>query len=118
MTLPWRADGCLYNAAALVADGRSELRFKHELPNYGVFDEKRLFTPGPLPAPVSFRGVRLGLPICEDIWFPAVTAHLARAGAEMLLVPNGSPFEVEKFEAAHRPRARADEGVGPARSPT
>ncbi len=98
VTLPWRADGCLYNAAALVADGRSELRFKHELPNYGVFDEKRLFKPGPLPAPVSFRGVRLGIPICEDIWFPAVTAHLARAGAEMLLVPNGSPFEVEKFE--------------------
>ena len=98
VTLPWRADGCLYNAAALVADGRAELRFKHELPNYGVFDEKRLFTPGPLPAPVSFRGVRLGIPICEDIWFPAVTAHLARSGAEILLVPNGSPFEVEKFE--------------------
>jgi NAD+ synthase len=98
VTLPWRADGCLHNAVALVADGRSELRFKYELPNYGVFDEKRLFKPGPLPAPVSFRGVRLGLPICEDVWFPTVTAHLARAGAEMLLVPNGSPFEVEKFE--------------------
>jgi NAD+ synthase len=98
VTLPWRADGCLYNAVALVADGRTELRFKHELPNYGVFDEKRLFKPGPLPAPVLFRGVRLGLPICEDIWFPSVTAHLARSGAEILLVPNGSPFEVEKFE--------------------
>jgi NAD+ synthase len=110
VTLPWRADGCLYNAAALVADGRSELRFKHELPNYGVFDEKRLFKPGPLPAPVSFRGVRLGIPICEDIWFPAVTAHLARAGAEILLVPNGSPFEVEKFEERiDRARARTKE---------
>jgi NAD+ synthase len=98
VTLPWRADGCLHNAMALVADGRSELRFKHELPNYGVFDEKRVFKPGPLPAPISFRGVRLGLPICEDIWFPTVSAHLARAGAEILLVPNGSPFEVEKFE--------------------
>jgi NAD+ synthase len=98
VTLPWRADGCLHNAAALVADGRSELRFKHELPNYGVFDEKRLFRPGPLPAPVAFRGVRIGIPICEDIWFPNVCAHLARAGAELLLVPNGSPFEVEKFE--------------------
>ena len=98
VTLPWHADGCLHNAAALVAGGRSELRFKHELPNYGVFDEKRLFKPGPLPAPIAFRGVRLGIPICEDIWFPAVTAHLARGGAEILLVPNGSPFEVEKFE--------------------
>jgi NAD+ synthase len=98
VTLPWRADGCLHNTVALVADGRSELRFKHELPNYGVFDEKRVFNPGPPPAPVSFRGVRLGLPICEDVWFPTVTAHLARAGAEILIVPNGSPFEVEKFE--------------------
>ena len=88
----------LHNAVALVADGRVELRFKHELPNYGVFDEKRVFAPGPLPEPVTFRGVRLGLPICEDIWFPDVRAHLARAGAELLLVPNGSPFEVEKFE--------------------
>jgi NAD+ synthase len=103
VTLPWRVDGCLHNSClhntvALVADGRSELRFKHELPNYGVFDEKRIFNAGPMPAPVVFRGVRLGLPICEDIWFPAVTQHLAHAGAELLLVPNGSPFEAEKFE--------------------
>jgi len=98
VTLPWRADGCLHNAAALVADGRSEFRFKYELPNYGVFDEKRVFKPGPLPAPIPFRGVRLGLPICEDVWFPTVCEHLKRAGAELLLVPNGSPFEVDKFE--------------------
>ena len=110
VTLPWRADGCLHNAAALVADGRSELRFKHELPNYGVFDEKRVFKPGPLPAPIAFRGVRLGIPICEDIWFPAVAAHLARSGAEILLVPNGSPFEVEKFEERiELARARTEE---------
>ena len=97
VTLPWAADGHVYNSAALVADGRTELRFKHELPNYGVFDEKRVFTPGPLPQPVVFRNVRIGLPICEDIWTPACSAHLARAGAELLLVPNGSPFEEEKF---------------------
>ncbi len=107
VTLPWAADGHVYNAAALVADGRADLRFKHELPNYGVFDEKRVFTPGPLPDPVMFRGVRVGLPVCEDVWFPAVPAHLARQGAELLLVPNGSPFEVDKFHqrldlAAHR----------------
>jgi NAD+ synthase len=97
VTLPWSRDGRVYNAAAVVADGRTTFRFKRELPNYGVFDEKRLFTPGPLPDPVEVRGVRVGLPICEDIWLPEVTAHLARRGAELLVVPNGSPFEVGKF---------------------
>jgi NAD+ synthase len=95
--LPWTADGRLYNAVALAADGRTEVRFKHELPNYGVFDEKRLFVPGPLPAPVDFRGTKIGLPICEDVWFEHCVRHLAAGGAELLLVPNGSPFEVGKF---------------------
>jgi NAD+ synthase len=114
VTLPWRENGCLHNAVALVADGRSELRFKHELPNYGVFDEKRVFNSGPLPTPITFRGVRLGLPICEDIWLPSVTAHLARAGAEILLVPNGSPFEVDKFEERlDLARARTSESGAP-----
>ena len=114
VTLPWRTDGCLHNAAAFVAAGRSELRFKHELPNYGVFDEKRLFNPGPLPAPITFRGVRIGIPICEDIWLPSVTAHLARTGAEILLVPNGSPFEVDKFEERlDLARARTSESRAP-----
>jgi len=100
VTLPWKEGGRLHNAVALVADGRSDLRFKHELPNYGVFDEKRIFEAGPLPDPVAFRNVRLGLPICEDIWYDRVTAHLAERGAQLMLVPNGSPFEVGKF--AHR----------------
>ena len=97
VALPWAQDGLLYNAVALVADGRTEIRFKHELPNYGVFDEKRVFAPGPLPDPVIFRNVRIGLPVCEDVWSPPCAAHLAQKGAELLLVPNGSPFEVEKF---------------------
>ena len=97
VTLPWAQDGRVYNAVALVADGRVDLRFKRELPNYGVFDEKRVFAPGPLPEPVPFRNVRLGLPICEDVWYADCVAHLAHAGAQLLLVPNGSPFEVEKF---------------------
>jgi len=96
VTLPWLADGHLYNAVALIADGASQVRFKHELPNYGVFDEKRVFTPGPLPEPVDFRGIRIGLPICEDVWFAACANHLSARGAQLLLVPNGSPFEVEK----------------------
>ena len=98
ITLPWSDNGSLHNAVALVADGHAEVRYKHELPNYGVFDEKRVFGPGPLPEPVDFRGVRLGLPVCEDVWFPTVAEHLAARGAELLIVPNGSPFEVDKSE--------------------
>ena len=97
VTLPWAADGHVFNAVALVADGRTEIRFKHELPNYGVFDEKRVFAPGPLPEPIVFRDVRLGVPICEDVWYAHCAAHLQRRGAQLLLVPNGSPFEVGKF---------------------
>ena len=100
VTLPWRDGGDhgeLRNAIALVADGSCELRFKHELPNYGVFDEKRIFAPGDLPEPVMFRGVRIGIPICEDIWQPTVCAHLTQRDAQLLIVPNGSPFEVDKF---------------------
>jgi NAD+ synthase len=96
--LPWIERGLLYNAAALVDEDRLEIRLKHELPNYGVFDEKRVFASGPLPEPMDFRGHRLGLPICEDIWFPTVTSHLAQRGAGLMLVPNGSPYEVDKFD--------------------
>ena len=71
---------------------------KHELPNYGTFDEKRVFASGPLPEPIAWRGLKLGVPICEDIWQDRVCAHLAEAGADMLLVPNGSPFEIDKDE--------------------
>jgi NAD+ synthase len=110
VALPWAQDGLLYNAVALVADGRTDIRFKHELPNYGVFDEKRVFAPGPLPDPVTFRNVRIGLPICEDVWSPPCAAHLAQRGAELLLVPNGSPFEVEKFhQRLDLARQRVDE---------
>jgi len=72
------------------------LRFKVDLPNYGVFDEKRVFAPGPMPGPVNFRGVRLGLPICEDIWGEEIVECLAETGAELLVVPNGSPYWRQK----------------------
>jgi NAD+ synthase len=71
-------------------------RLKHELPNYGTFDEKRVFAPGPLPEPIDFNGVKLGVPICEDIWQEKVCANLTRMGAEILLSPNGSPYELDK----------------------
>ncbi len=91
------SQGVLFNVVALLEDGAvTAVRQKRELPNYGTFDEKRLFAPGPLPAPINFRGVKIGVPICEDIWFPFVTAHLRAEGAEILISPNGSPFEVDK----------------------
>jgi NAD+ synthase len=90
---PWLEDGKLYNAAALADAGRiTALRRKVDLPNYGVFDEKRVFAPGPLPGPVNFRGVRIGIPICEDIWGPEPVECIAETGGEILLVPNGSPY--------------------------
>ena len=92
--LPWAQDNALYNAYALLAGGRIEaVRFKIDLPNYGVFDEKRVFAPGPDPGPVSFRGVRIGVPVCEDIWGPDPVECIAETGGEILLVPNASPYE-------------------------
>ncbi len=92
--LPWAEGGKLYNAYALLDGGVIQaVRFKVALPDYGVFDEARIFAPGPLPGPVPFRDhVRLGLPICEDIWSEEVAECLAETGAEILLSPNGSPF--------------------------
>jgi len=92
-----REGEAVFNAVALLEGGKvTAIRRKHNLPNYGTFDEKRTFAPGPLPAPISFKGVKIGAPICEDIWHDEVCLHLKRMGAELLLVPNGSPFEVDK----------------------
>lgn len=97
--LPWREGGKLHNAVALVDGGRIEgVRFKVDLPNYGEFDEKRVFQAGPLPGPIGFRGIRLGVPVCEDTWSDEVCECLQETGAELLLVPNGSPFHAGKPE--------------------
>ena len=104
LTSPWVDTGKLYNAALFMRDGGiSDIRYKHHLPNYGVFDEARVFTRGPLPEPVEFCGVTLGLPICEDLWQPGVASHLAEAGAELMLSPNGSPWR----RTAHAERVAA-----------
>jgi NAD+ synthase len=93
----WPEAGKLYNSVALLDGGRvAGVRHKVDLPNYGVFDEKRVFDAGPLPGPLGFRGARLGVPICEDIWKDEVTECLQETGAEILLVPNGSPFDWPK----------------------
>ena len=90
-------EGATYNAIVLANGGKDLARtLKRELPNYGTFDEKRIFTPGPMPEPIDFMGVKIGVPICEDIWQDRVCGHLAEAGAELLLVPNGSPYELDK----------------------
>ncbi len=87
----------VYNAVVLLDEGEVKaVRTKVELPNYGVFDELRVFTPGPLPGPILFKGVKIGVPICEDIWKEQVCECLAECGAEILISPNGSPFDWPK----------------------
>ncbi|HEU0072342.1 MAG TPA: NAD+ synthase [Alphaproteobacteria bacterium] len=94
---PWLDEAGLHNAVLLLDGGKVvAVRAKWDLPNYGVFDEKRVFKPGPLPEPVAFRGRKLGLLVCEDMWTPTVAGHLKSRGADILIVPNGSPFEVGK----------------------
>src|SRR3954467_11164860 len=96
---PWVDDGKLYNAYLLLEGGKvTAARYKVDLPNYGVFDEKRVFEPGPLPGPIVLRGVRIGVPVCEDIWRPDVVECITETGGEILLVPNGSPYWRDKTQ--------------------
>src|SRR4051794_37692746 len=92
-----------FNTLLLAEGGKVVGRtFKHELPNYGTFDEKRVFTPGPLPSPIEWRGIKLGLPVCEDMWLEPVCAQLAELGAELFIVPHGSPYELDKNQTRER----------------
>src|SRR4051812_1573449 len=94
---PWVEDGKLYNAYLLLEGGKvAAARYKVELPNYGVFDEKRVFVPGPLPGPIVHKGVRVGIPVCEDIWGADIVECIAETGGEIMLVPNGSPYWRDK----------------------
>jgi NAD+ synthase len=100
---PWVDGGKLYNACALLDEGRiAAIRYKVNLPNYGVFDEKRVFARGPVSGPMTIRGLRIGVPICEDTWmeesedYENVVECLAETGAEILIVPNGSPYARDK----------------------
>ena len=103
--VPWRDEKTgLHNSVAVMDSGKiTTLRHKVDLPNYSVFDEKRVFDVGPMPGPVNFRGVRLGIPICEDIWGDLdVCETLAESGAELMIVPNGSPYYRDKMEVRHQ----------------
>ncbi|HZA67052.1 MAG TPA: NAD+ synthase [Geminicoccaceae bacterium] len=101
---PWCDRGKLYNAMLLLRGGRVvTARYKHDLPNYGVFDEKRVFAAGPIPGPMAFPlpgaesdQVRIGGMVCEDMWTENVAEGLQESGAEILIVPNGSPYEADK----------------------
>ncbi len=109
---PWREGPALYNAALLLAGGQiAAVRRKVKLPNYGVFDEPRRFAPGAeFPQPTEFKGVKLGLMVCEDMWLAGAGEALADAGADFFIVPHGSPFRVtslDEREAAARTRVKA-----------
>ncbi|MGF1605190.1 MAG: NAD+ synthase [Rhodothalassiaceae bacterium] len=106
-----RSGDLLYNTMFLLANGRIEAFYdKHELPNYGVFDEKRVFDSAPPGAPIEFQGVRLGVMICEDMWLPTMARRHCAQGADMLLVPTASPFQTLKFHDRMRHAcARVDE---------
>lgn len=90
----------LYNAASLIADGQIlATYFKHQLPNYSVFDEKRYFEEGSEACVVEFKGIKFGITICEDIWFTEPASQAADAGAEVLLNLNASPFKQGKWQS-------------------
>jgi NAD+ synthase len=101
---PRQAEGKRHNSVAVLDGGRIlAVRDKVDLPNYGEFDEKRVFDPGEMPGPVNFRGVRIGVPICEEIWNDlGICETLAESGAELLLVPNGSPYYRNKMDIRHQ----------------
>ncbi len=97
-----------YNAAWLIeTDGTRRMVLKHHLPNSEVYDERRTFAPGPAPRPVPFRGLRLGLLICEDFWHGDAARGMADEGADVLVVVNGSHFKVGKQETRLRLARRA-----------
>lgn len=96
ISTPWRDSGKLYNTALVIGNGAIQFQtFKHELPNDGVFDEKRIFEAGPLPKPYIYKNTKIGIMTCEDMWHPHVSSHLASLGAEILIVPNGSPYHMD-----------------------
>lgn len=94
---PWREDGVLRNAVLLIEGGTIvEKRFKHHLPDYGEFDESRIFNADDRQSPIQFRGWTLGVPICEDALHEDVLTGLAEEGAELMLIPNASPYTTSK----------------------
>ncbi len=96
ISTPWKEEDELYNVTLLISEGKIlHKTYKNHLPNYGVFDEKRVFEEGALPDVCELKGVKLGILVCEDMWFSDVSNHLKQQGAEILIVPNGSPYQTD-----------------------
>ena len=96
---PTKDGGSIYNSVFILDHGKQIARFdKVNLPNYGVFDDKRNFTPGQMPGPIMLRGLKIGFPICEDIWEPDVAECLEESGADLIIAMNASPFDSTKPE--------------------
>ncbi|GAA3867322.1 NAD+ synthase [Celeribacter arenosi] len=96
---PYAYGDKLYNGYWILSDGRvAHVVRKHHLPNFNVFDEKRVFASGPIDGPVAVGPLRIGMPICEDAWHEDVAEAQVESGAQILLVPNGSPYFRAKFD--------------------
>lgn len=96
---PYMDEGRLYNAYFILKDGKVQARMlKHFLPNFTVFDEVRLYNRGAIQGPYAVGDIRIGSPICEDAWYVDVCEAMVESGAELLMVPNGSPYYRDKFE--------------------
>ena len=107
---PYRKDGKTYNAVYLIEGGTiKHIQGKHLLPTYGVFDENRIFAAGPLPSPIEFCGLKLGILICEDIWFDDIPAHFGRHKVDLVLSIHGSPFDEAKMQERLRVCRKATE---------
>lgn len=109
----WHDGVRTYNASILLQKGFVDVvRCKHELPNYGVFDEKRVFASGPTPKVLHWRGIELGVLICEEVWDTALPMTLKGQGAELLLVQNASPYTVGKAGERHAVVSAAAQRTG------
>ncbi|MFN3827180.1 MAG: NAD+ synthase [Micavibrio sp.] len=99
LSCPWRHDGKIMSALHIIGDGKIQSTiYKHNLPNYGVFDEARIFKSGPLADPVTVHGHKLGFLVCEDTWTADVSKNLKNGGAEILISVNASPYEITKHD--------------------
>jgi NAD+ synthase (glutamine-hydrolysing) len=108
---PEQDEGGLFNSVAVLYDGKLTANYrKQQLPNYGVFDEKRYFEAGTSPCVVEIQGVKFGITVCEDIWTPDACAQSKDAGAEIIINLNASPFELNKLDKRRKTlRSRAQE---------